>query len=552
MTRIPLGVGIVIASMLLCGCVELRVSKLEVGHPYDGVGWQYSLPFAQFQVVAARTFDGCENGVMKIKYAVSATVTTVPDASQTYLIDYRSLSNVTKISDIKVTKFTNEMLQSVNGSAEDRSGQIIVNAITALGTIAATVATGGAPIPSPAPPAPQPGPEAQPVKPPSLPPPGPIANACSDVVKGEVLRAFDHQKALDDATKKTTAAVTAATTRLTTLTAAVQAMGGHLTAASQATLISAVDAVLNATAAQVAAADAAAKNQDILTDSQDFRIPSTGALDRDGAITALIPPPPETKWTAQAVAADFFTVALRVEPITGASIPAPSVSRKAQTGIVYREPGRGRVIICSDNKATTKELVADVVSCINHGESALIIPSSTAAIWEGPVPQFGNLLYLPYSNGAFENNLVSAAFNQDGSLANAEYQAKSSAEAATASFQSASAAAQTTAQAIAQAQIARLNLKTAAVTAQANLVTAQNSLATAVASSSPSISPASQLAQITTQNNLVSAQAAATVAQQIGLIQANTSLANAQAAYNNALAALATSQASLQSPPVAP
>src|SRR6185437_4436063 len=201
----------------------------------------YSLPFVQFDFVAARTLGGCdEQGRLKIDYAVTATGNNQSDSSQTYLIDYRSLSSMTKISGLKVSFFPNGMLQSINASAEDRTGQIIVNTVTALGTIAATIASGGAPIPEPARPENVPSNVAAPD----------LKAICRAALKPEIRKALDSKAILDAKLAAATDELKSATARLTLLSSTGSVLGGRLDAASQSRLLEAVRFLSTATERQ--------------------------------------------------------------------------------------------------------------------------------------------------------------------------------------------------------------------------------------------------------------------------------------------------------------
>ena len=430
------------------------------------------------------------------------------------------------------------MLQTINASAEDRTGQVIVNTVTGLATIAATAATGGVPLPTPSP-TPLPGepalggPGAPPT--PVVPPAVEVPILCKDDIKSKI-RA---QTTLDGRTSSAANALSAGTLRLQALTGAAQILGGKLDGGAQAKLIAAEQAVAAATAAQTAAAAAAAKNQADLTDTVTFRIPQTGDLDGDGAVTAVIPSPKDTgKWTKTPLSDGFFTVAVRMEPLPGASISKPEEIRHP-SGIAYRVPVRGRMIVCNTGFGARTELTKAIPSCSTKWGSATTMPSSSDALWEASVPQFESLLYVPYSNGVFENNLVSVAFNSAGNLVSAEYQAKSSAEAASQALMQSAAAAQTGTQAVARAGLARTNLKVQEQTARNNFVAAINASELAQTNQ--------QIAQAAANATLVTDQAELTTAEQIGLLQANTALSSAQLKQIQAQVALTNAQASSSS-----
>jgi hypothetical protein len=531
------------------GCTSLEVTKLESGTPGAPDQWTYSLPFEQFNVTATRTLVGCKSGgplpVVEIK--ISATGSVQPDPDQTYEIDPQSLTSWTKISDLKVTWFPNPaaaipagassnttgaptpaptggsppvpalatspspgytaMIQQVNGSAQDRTGQIITNTISALSTIATTIASGGVG--------------------------GPAAAAAICQVDPSLQKLLDQKKGLDDALQAATDKLNTATARLKMLTTLASAAGTRLDAGTAALLVGANKGVIDATAAQTKAAAAVTKNQDGLTQTNTFTWPLSGETTA-GANQILIPGGLDaitkfklttvaiTPATAPAMAREL-SASLRIERLLAtASAPPDAAETSSLSGLRYRSPVPGLLIVCMATppappaqrtfiEATTPTGGGAACGAAARGDYMATDPSQ---IWAGPVPQLGALKTLPYSNGPFQNNMVAVTFNQDGSLASAERQEVTSrGETITATLASAAMAAAAGAKGV--------------VTGPTDLLQAK-------------------VLQLTAQNNLITQQSNLSTAQQIGLLQANTALLNAQAGNCNAQVALGTARTAAQ------
>jgi hypothetical protein len=305
-------------------------------------------------------------------------------------------------------------------------------------------------------------------------------------------------------------------------TTAAASMGARLDSATQKLIADAVTQVNQDIAKQAAAQKPAADYQKALTVSQTFRWPVSGTLDTPansplyqevtlpGGTTAL------KQWVDKLNPADsYFITHLRLQRLPGAELLPPSSVTTGSSGIRYRVPARGQLILCQiePNEGSTHESIDNQLPpCANAGNLARTLPATADAIWEGMAAQLGRVQYLPYKNGPFQNNTLSATFNQDGTLSSAEYSEPSSSGVA-----------------------ASNTLNTVATTAGQ----AAKSIVTA-----PTTKINAELAQIQAQNNLVSAQATATTAEDTALANANAALLNALASQANAQAALKKAQAS--------
>jgi hypothetical protein len=517
MTSIQVATHVLIVVLMSTGCVNLQVAPVTAASNVPLKGVTYNLPFTQFELTVSRTLKECSStsGKLDLSYETTVTVVSVasqPDSSQEYQLDLQSLSSFWKTSDLKITFYPGGMLQLVNASASDQTAQIIQNVASGLGTIAVKIATSGLG----------------------------AAQGTTPECKPDVLDALAKHKPtpgqslspIDEALQATTDQLAKDTAVLKSWAAVSVAMGTRLDSATQKHIADAVTQVNIDTAQQVVAQKAVTSYQKLLTVTQTFRWPVTGALDMlsghppaanslyqqvtlPGGTAAF------TKWVANFSPADnYFISGLRLERLPGADILPPTSDITGSSGIRYRVPGRGRLIICQSKPATNtniyEALDPHIPACSDPVGLPKTLPPTTAAVWEGMVPQLGRIQYLPYKNGPFQNNTLSATFNQDGTLASAEYSVPTS----------------------------------AGVTASGAL----NSVATTAGQTAKSIVTApttkltAELTQVQTQNNLLSAQGTATTAEQTALASANTTLLNALVAQANARAALQKAATNATSP----
>jgi len=145
--------------------------------------------------------------------------------------------------------------------------------------------------------------------------------------------------------------------------------------------------------------------------SQTFRWPVSGTLDTPansplyqevtlpGGTTAL------KQWVDKLNPADsYFITHLRLQRLPGAELLPPSSVTTGSSGIRYRVPARGQLILCQiePNEGSTHESIDNQLPpCANAGNLARTLPATADAIWEGMAAQLGRVQYLPYKNGHF-------------------------------------------------------------------------------------------------------------------------------------------------------
>ena len=534
---------LVAAGVLTACSTDLSVTRATPGSSIPVSSWTYSLAFKQFDLLATRTFTGCKYNIPQVSLQVSGTASLQPDPKHLYIIDPTSLMAATKISDLRITWFSNSsagssaltnaapaksgptattpvklgtpattspaavsgnvaaasgadatqvtaswMLQSINASAEDRTGQTISAAVTGIATLATTIAAHGA---------------------------GGLITSCEERNKDRI-KALKAKKILDAAVQAATNRVAKATQKLNLMTSLASAGGSRLDVPTLAMLLQASTDVVNAIANQQNATKAATDNQAKLTFTDKFKWPLNGDP-TNGVQQVIVPGGEEALQELTGVAhtpnaPSPSVVALQLEPVPSGT-QAASADPAEIGGIRYRVPVPGRLIMCqlSPSKDTYEAVKDKLRKCSMPIPNQPYLEADTSApIWSGLTPQLGPIRTLPYSNGLFQNNLLAATFTADGNLASAEYAAKgSTSEAIASSFSD----------------------TTKALTSGIKGVV-----------TGPTTYEQSQAAKYTAMNNLITQQSGLSTSQQIGVLQANTALLSAQVAYDSAQAALAKAQ----------
>jgi len=150
--------AILATSVLFTGCTTvLSTSPIGASTTGAAVGIPYSLPGLRAGVTITRTLSDCAVAPIKdtdkktgkpitlnkisAEFEVKSEIKTSYVEGETFIADYRSLSNWTKTSSLKIETFDNKTLKSVNASASDKSPQILGGLVKA-GFSIARLATG--------------------------------------------------------------------------------------------------------------------------------------------------------------------------------------------------------------------------------------------------------------------------------------------------------------------------------------------------------------------------------------------------------------------------
>lgn len=495
--------------MLLVGCTELDVKPLASESAEPAKGYSYSLPYARYKISIVRTLKDCSDTTTEIDFDVAVTATSVfePDPTQTFAIDNASLANWFKTSELSIERYDNQMLKSIGATATDHTGKVIVNSITGLVKLAQTAlitATGA--------------------------PPRAI-QFCDE----KLLATAKGLKAKRTALGAATAKLDGETKRLKLMGDAVTPFGRGTADRIQSRLFRQSEKVADA---QI---DVAMKQADLQSDIDALSDVETFTWPPDGRTIAELHERPDKTWLYRFIkknpqgnplvsATNTANVNLRLVPLNGLALKEvdgrlpPAATGGTAKGIRYRNPVAGalQISICKSAPALQDGESRDpAVYC-----AALPRVLVTRNLAEGPVPQFGRLMLIPFENYAFQANAMKATFSADGNLVTASYaETASRAEVASDTFNQVAGALLQAAKDLptagANARTAALNAKVAELQAQANLNKAKLAL-----------EPTG------TEEN----------ARQAAIIVSDTSLKEAQLKNLEATQALAKAQASQSSP----
>lgn len=443
-------------ALLAAGCT----TSLQTGRAPSGIakGYTYQLPRLAYDVEVTRALTHCpdvSDPALKFEATARAVSRTTP--GETIVIDYLSLANGFKTSDITFKSHPNGMLQSVNLTVNDRTADIVkegIKAVVGLGKIAIGLPGGGMAAAGP-----------DTARPPYL--------RCTKAAR-EALDGIPGQKAkvgaAEGASKKAAKALAdfEASHPETPRSAQVAAQASKLIAASRiaaAALDEAREAVAKAqstltlvarhalelddndpVASPLAAAqDGKTKPSTVLeihvvaAGKREIVIPLGAQLEPDfDAFTssgwgagevgqaaaarglALLKTGPGKAAIDNALAIlpqmDVQMVAgPLVQQFADTTLPVAQVCAADQTdcGVLYRTPAAGRLRICwrPNGRVVTRDECFRAIATDKH---VLFAEDRT-------VPQFGRLASLPFRNGTFANNTLVAEFAEDGRIVTVSY-----------------------------------------------------------------------------------------------------------------------------------
>ncbi|WP_309644790.1 hypothetical protein [Phenylobacterium sp.] len=443
--------GIALAGLsLLGGCTtHLASSRPTVNH--ISKGFAYQLPELSYAVEIRRTLSGCPTTTSEnLTFDVSAKATGSIVPGEPISIAYAELANGMKTSDIAFEKHSNGMLKSVNVQVDDRTAQVAKQAISAASTIAKI--SMGLPMIAPG----AGGGGGGKSEPPVL--------TCTAAAKAAVDKLPDLAQAVKAAEAAKKAAGKAyddyvtqypdsprsdavkdelakrALARITAKQALEEAVEAQADAVASLTVLSsfnltpdnrpiALNTLAEARSGKVKPEDLLRIRWLIASGAK----PKVLNIPLDKTLTAV---PARATWEAaaqgtpaEAVAAaagvgaypEVFdelkrgSVALAARQVryAGSQPSRPATNTCDETedacGIIYRTQAVGRLQICA-YPAGGGDLSPE--TCW-----ARVTPDATVIFSEQrAMPQLGELMALPFKNGAFTNNILTAEFNEDGAL----------------------------------------------------------------------------------------------------------------------------------------
>jgi hypothetical protein len=415
--------------VLLGGCVTHLASYSEGAGPQAGgavVGAAYSLPMLQYDITIQRTLARCEAvgapGQADFDFILKVVATPHFVAGETYNVFYPQLSDWTKVSDLKLEIYDNQVIKSVNASAEDQSGAIIGDVVkTGVGILSLVSGVPLTPATTPAPAAPPNLAAAMAIAPkPGL--------ACTAQTK-QILADAAGQTAL---LERETAALTGLTndvarferaaamgalseamkdqfaTARTNLEAKQKAVvAANLELSRLVALISGVDTYVWPRSPAAAAekleptSKVRAKLEGLFEQVGDKGAPAA-ALSAAMVASVRLDPARDVKSDE---AGDCHATPDRLSASEACKALLKSLPQNVG-GVFYRAPVPSRLLVCR---------VADAADCTARSGTDVIASEAVLA------PQLGRLRVLPLRNGPFQNNSLSATFRQDGSLATFGY-----------------------------------------------------------------------------------------------------------------------------------
>jgi len=396
---------------------------------------------------------------LKFDVELSAQVVAsfLPDASQTYSLDYELMSNGLKTTDYTVETYDDGRLKSVNVTVDDQTGPAIISAIGGVTKIAA--AASGFALPASVANAGQAiefqsfsdWKEAQ----------AELQPACKAEIRWRLYQRAGlksqseasaqgllvQQKAvdkLDEAQVKALAARDRAKAALEELDASdpkrpeaealVKKTEGDVKLVAKNLLDERAKlATLTQAGARVDTRLAAVRKGLTLVHAATFR-PTTSdlrlQLPGDQEVIRAWLAPNNLDCAGQAAACVPLNVTALAVPISAyAHIFAPSLvaalkaSESGISGIPYRQPLKATMIVCR------------AVPCVAGG--SIVAPNETILVSsQVAIPQLGAMAVLPLTNGAFQNNTISASFAENGALTKLAYKSNAAVAKAAEVFES--------------------------------------------------------------------------------------------------------------------
>lgn len=380
---------------ILSGCTtSLDVKKVSnVASTHRGLA--YSLPFTQFTVKLTWSISctGTDN-IAEIAIKAEQSSMGMPDNDHVYAIDYTSLNSAMKTSSVKADFYDNGALKSINTAAEDRTAEVIVKTVSAIGKIAKFVAVAG-------------------VAPPTV--------CSSEIVDqlGKIRGLKADIEKLNQTIEQNLIAVEALTARVVRggEQTPEDIMGKHQTAidtlsGNQIDLQSKkrqLEVALKGVSYSTEVIWPVVSSDFASADGQGQKVPISVLRQwlraKNGAVLADL-----TDGELKGKAADKAVFFKLDAPGSYGSLAGANTDRgKPEDGVRYRFPAQGNLLVCSRNP------------CPDTPDEQLVARFAT------PVLQKGQIFYLPFASEPFSNGSLVAEFNPNGTIKSAGYERKTAA-----------------------------------------------------------------------------------------------------------------------------
>ncbi len=133
-------------SVALAGCTSVGTIRSEDAKPLSAnqamIGVSYALPAIQYTITTSRLLDKCDTA--SPQFAVKPEVTATYVAGERFEVDPTKLSSILKTTSLGLTtQDDNDTLKSFNAAADDKTGDVLVDAAKIGVSIASFAASGG-------------------------------------------------------------------------------------------------------------------------------------------------------------------------------------------------------------------------------------------------------------------------------------------------------------------------------------------------------------------------------------------------------------------------
>lgn len=401
--------------------------RTESDHAIEGV--PYSLPMRQYSVSVARALTECpgpnpDGGApLELKFGVEGKAETRLVAGENYLIDYLALQNVMTSSSLAIaTHETSGTLKSINASADNQLDEVISAAAKTAFSIASVLL----------PVAPR---QLLALPPSPLPADAPVLRlTCTDAARKLLTDVSGKAKAVKDATEELSLATDAVAkaTRIgaQTRTERLNLYGLIETQQKKEQALQAAKKKLEEAKAEVSVSGAYIWPGDFGTTEQELPFNSeerkklrdlvrVASDDESGTaceagetidgcvkrqvvtfvrLETITTPPEEC--TAESLVDPWSTCVDNAQGVEARSSGAAA-------GLFIRPPVDGRLVLCKEDKRCTA------------GEKRAVLVGETL-----PIPQLGQLRFLPFQTRAFQNRQLTLGLRADGTVEKFEFQSK--------------------------------------------------------------------------------------------------------------------------------
>lgn len=428
------GLSLVVAVATLsvgCATTQLKVEKVASGA--SPVGQIYYLPRVEFAIEVERELVACGKVAdplsLKVESRVKVTPYVLPDLSAVYRIDYTHMRGRFKATEYTLETYPNGTLKSLNTQLDDQTGDAIRGYLNGALRLATAAQTG---------------------PPPSVAANGELTSDTSkqtpqpELCNAQTLGRLNERAELKQATAEQQNLLHKAEKRAldaeAQLAVAQQALANaRIDNRSGAYLAKRKQDVEDALVARDSALSARSTHKSAIAGSSERLAQVRKSLTVTGvhhfrpslrevsmplqkpieaglgdAINAWIEPVGDTQVTcgsSSANSSDCATLQLYVEVYL-----SPGDARKkgcngstCNSGLVYRQPVEGMLMICAGKK------------CLNAEGEIQVESTQILLMNKVSVPQLGFLSTLPLNNKAFQNNSLQAAFAEDGTLTKVSY-----------------------------------------------------------------------------------------------------------------------------------